>query len=107
MVPPSGETERMTYALAGDEGHRYAWELDLTQVTLSNFNYKKMSLVRDYNQLIDVPGDQPAFDRVFSIEPRALEHEAPHPLATGDHWTVVASDATQDAAVAIARAMRS
>jgi predicted DNA-binding WGR domain protein len=107
MVPTAGQTERTTYALAGDEGHRYAWELDLTHVTLSNFNYKKMSLVRDYNQLIDVPGDQPAFDRVFSIEPRALEHETPQPLAASDYWNVVASDATQDAAVAMARAKRS
>jgi predicted DNA-binding WGR domain protein len=103
MAPPSEETERMTYALAGDEGHRYAWALDLTQVTLANFNYKKMSLVRDYNQLIDAPGEQPAFDRMFSIEPRALQNEPPPPLEPAEQWGVVASDATQDAAVALAR----
>ncbi len=64
---------REGYVLEEPEGHRYAWDLDLTQVTLANFNYKKMSLVRDYTQLLDAPGANPAFDRVFSIEPRAVD----------------------------------
>jgi predicted DNA-binding WGR domain protein len=107
MLPVGSETESKTFALAADEGHRFAWELDLTQVTLANFNYKKMSLVRDYNQLIETPSEQPAFDRIFSIEPRALEDQPPEPLALAEQWGVVASDAAQEAAVALARSGRS
>ncbi|UUZ49841.1 hypothetical protein LP420_06750 [Massilia sp. B-10] len=65
--------ERSGYALVESDGHRYAWDVDLTQVSLANFNYKKMSLVRDYTQLLADPGANPAFDQVFSIEPRAVE----------------------------------
>ncbi len=103
----SGEAEALTYALAGGDGHRYKWEIDLTQVTLANFNYKKMSLVRDYNQLIDDAVPPPAFDRIFSIEPRELEAEAPPALPLAELYSVVPADATQDAAVAMARSGRS
>ncbi|MEO5866237.1 MAG: AAA domain-containing protein [Sphingomonas sp.] len=103
----TGEAESMSYALAGGDGHRFAWEIDLTQVTLANFNYKKMSLVRDYNQLIDDSVTPPAFDTVFSIEPRAIEEAAPPPLAPDDLWGVVPADATQEAAVSLSRTGRS
>ncbi len=102
-----GETEHLSYAHAGGEGHRFAWEIDLTQVTLANFNYKKMSLVRDYNQLIDEQSNPPAFDRIFSIEPKAIEEVPPPPLPTAELNGVVPADATQDAAVALARTGRS
>ncbi|MCX4164348.1 MULTISPECIES: AAA domain-containing protein [Paraburkholderia] len=101
------EDDRQGFVLEEVEGHRYAWDIDLTQVTLANFNYRKMSLVRDYAQLIDEPGVNPAFDRVFSIEPREVETDAPAPLAPVDQWNVVASDATQNAAVGLARNQRS
>lgn len=96
-------TEGKSFALGVDEGHRFAWEVDLTQVTLANFNYKKMSLVRDYSELLETATEQPAFDRVFSIEPRALDRAAPPPVAGADAWNVVAADATQEAAVALTR----
>ncbi|KWB32957.1 DNA helicase [Burkholderia cepacia] len=99
--------ERQGYVLQETEGHRYAWDLDLTQVTLANFNYRKMSLVRDYAQLLDETGANPAFDRVFSIEPREVETIAPAPLPAGEQWNVVASDATQNASVSLARSQRS
>ena len=98
---------REGYVLEEPDGHRYAWDLDLTQVTLANFNYKKMSLVRDYTQLLDAPGANPAFDRVFSIEPRAIDTGSPAPLAIAERWYVVAADATQNAAVGLARSERS
>ncbi|WP_240505874.1 AAA domain-containing protein [Erythrobacter colymbi] len=101
------ETESQAYGKAGGEGHKYSWEIDCTCVTLANFNYKKMSLVRDYNALIDTPEVQPAFDQVFSIEPRPFVEEAPPPIPPAEQWGVVASDATQDQAVAFARTGRS
>lgn len=101
------EVEQVGYALQESEGHRYAWDLDLTQVTLANFNYKKMSLVRDYNQLLEQPTANPAFDGVFSIEPKAVDTELPAAVALSEQWNVVASDATQNAAISLARSRRS
>jgi predicted DNA-binding WGR domain protein len=101
------ETESKTYGKASGEGHKFAWEIDLTAVTLANFNYKKMSLVRDYNALIEAPETQPAFDQVFSIEPRAFVEDTPPPIPPEEQWGVVPSDATQDQAVAFARTGRS
>src|SRR5438093_10437319 len=66
-----------------------------------------MSLVRDYNQLIDDKAPPPVFDQIFSIEPRALEEGAPPPLSLSEFHGVVPSDATQDAAVTLARTGRS
>ena len=103
----AAEAEAMSYAFAGREGHRFDWEIDLTQVTLANFNYKKMSLVRDYNQLIDDSVTPPAFDTVFSIEPRIIEESPPAPLPPDQLWSVVPADATQEAAVSLSRTGRS
>ena len=102
-----GVAERSTYSVARDDGHRYAWDLDLTQVTLANFNYKKMSLVRDYAELIEQQPENAAFDRLFSIDPRPLESAAPAPLPVAEQWNVVAADATQAQAVGLARSGRS
>lgn len=107
MVAPTGEVENLTYTLPEDDGHKFAWDFDLTQVTLANFNYKKMSLVRDYNQLIDEPTSNPAFDRIFSIEPRELDTALPPTIPLQDQWNVVAADATQNNAVGVARNGRS
>ncbi|TNJ33378.1 DUF4011 domain-containing protein [Arenimonas terrae] len=99
--------ERGTFSVARDEGHRFAWDLDLTQVTLANFNYKKMSLVRDYAQLIEDQPDNAAFDRLFSIDPRPVETTPPPPLPANEQWNVVPADATQAQAVGLARTGRS
>ncbi len=101
------ETEALSYAKGGDEGHKFAWEFDLTQVTLANLNYKKMSLVRDYSELIERPEALPGFDQVFSIEPRPFAQEVPSELPVVEQWNVVPADATQDAAVALGRTGRS
>ncbi len=98
---PVRETER--YALDKEDKGKYAWEIDCAQVTLAHFNYRKMSLVRDYSALLEQADEQPSFDRLFSISPRDIDGKAPDPLPANDQWNVVTSDATQDAAVAMAR----
>ncbi|HRE43727.1 MAG TPA: DUF4011 domain-containing protein, partial [Terricaulis sp.] len=103
----AGEGERLGYALAEGKGSRFAWEIDLTQVTLANLNYRKMSLIQDYTQLLESGAPAPSFERVFSIEPRPIDESAPAPLPTTDVWSVVPADATQEAAVAMSRADRS
>lgn len=108
MAPPGAkETERATYSLDDGSGHQFAWDIDLTRITLANFNYQKMSLVRDYNELIASEGDLPSFNQIFSIDPKPIDEARPEPLSPGDRWNVVPADSTQDAAVALARSGRS
>jgi predicted DNA-binding WGR domain protein/DNA polymerase III delta prime subunit len=97
-----GSIEHTTFTLTEDEGNRFAWDIDLTQVTLANFNYKKMSLVRDYSQLAEDGADNPSFDRIFSIEPRELDTSFSE-VELVDQWNVVAADSTQNKAVQRAR----
>ncbi|MEM9311790.1 MAG: DUF4011 domain-containing protein, partial [Pseudomonadota bacterium] len=98
---PVKESEK--FALGKEDKGKFAWEIDCAQVTLAHFNYRKMSLVRDYASLIAETGDQASFDRLFSIAPRDVDTQVPEPLAMREQWNVVPSDATQDAAVAMAR----
>jgi predicted DNA-binding WGR domain protein len=99
----AAEAEHTTYALRGNSGNPYQWDIDLAAVTLGNFNYRKMSLVRDYNALVEGEQPNPAFDRVFSSQPRRAQVEVPAPPPLADQWPVVAADATQTAAVTLAR----
>jgi hypothetical protein len=66
----SSRKSKIGYVLEESSGHRYAWDLDLTQVTLANFNYKKMSLVRDYAQLLEQSNGQPG------LRPRLFDRAA-------------------------------
>jgi predicted DNA-binding WGR domain protein len=108
-VAPAGaagnDAEAMSFSLreAQATGNPYEWELDLASVTLGNFNYRKMSLVRDYNALIANETPNPAVDRIFSLQPRELEAGVPALVPLAEQWSVVAADATQTAAVALAR----
>jgi hypothetical protein len=99
--------EHSTFALTRDAGNPYLWDFDVCSITLGNFNYRKMSLVRDYSTLLAERSTCPTFDRVFSIEPRAVDSEPPPPLDMESEWPVVRGDATQRAAVALARTGRS
>ena len=91
---------------AARSGNPYEWDFDLANPTVGNFKYRKMSLVRDYDALIEqgIPG--PAFDAVFSSAPRAAPTPAPE-LAWEQRYPVVACDPTQASSLAAARAGRS
>ncbi len=70
------ETGRQAFALREDaSGNRYTWDFDLCSITLGNFNYRKMTLVRDYAHLIESDLASRAFDGVFSLDPKTLEEE--------------------------------
>ena len=97
------ETEREMFALRdGNDQNPYSWEFDLCSQTLGNFNYRKMTLVRDYTRLIETDMASTAFDTVFSLAPRAPEDNSPPPLELTDQHLIISCDATQ--ATAIARA---
>lgn len=102
------EASQQTYALRGDDSHNpYSWDFDLCNVTLGNFNYRKMTLVRDYENLIDTDLASAAFDTIFSLSPRPPDDAPRAPLELGDQHLIIACDATQASAIARARTGRS
>lgn len=103
MVPPV-EMERKMYEMVEEgEGNPYSWEFDLCSLTLANFNYRKMTLVRDYANLIENDTPNAAFDRIFTIEPKAAVEEEPVVLSPSEQHLIIAADATQIGAIAKAR----
>ena len=112
MVAPAREAEavkeRSFYSLhEGGEENPYTWTFDLCSVTLANFKYRKMSLVRDYETLL---GEQPAndaFESVFSLTPRPIQRALSEPPPLDDRHDVVPCDPTQAAAIEEARSGKS
>ncbi|HKS38503.1 MAG TPA: AAA domain-containing protein [Verrucomicrobiae bacterium] len=101
------ETERRMFALReGDNQNPYSWDFDLCSITLGNFNYRKMTLVRDYTNLIETDLASAGFDTIFSLAPKAPE-ETPPPLDLADQYLIIPCDATQSSAIARARTGRS
>jgi len=98
------ETERQMFALReGDNQNPYSWDFDLCSLTLGNFNYRKMTLVRDYAKLIETDMASGAFDTVFSLTPKPPEEAHAPALELPDQHLVISCDATQASAIARAR----
>ena len=87
----------------GGEENPYVWNFDLCSLTLGNFKYRKMSLVRDYETLLDNRSTTPAFDAMFSLTPRPAERQLSPPVPLEDRYHVVPSDPTQASAIEEAR----
>lgn len=103
-LPEGEETkERQLYSQAEEETNPFRWEFDLCSVTLGNFHYRKMSLVRDYSMLLDQNEPHEAFDAIFSLEPREAPAEPPKPLPLEDSFPIVSCDPTQASSIALAR----
>lgn len=97
------ETERQMFSLRdGGNQNPYSWDFDLCSLTLGNFNYRKMTLVRDYTNLIETDMASGAFDTVFSLSPKPAEETLP-PLELADQNLIISCDATQASAVARSR----
>jgi predicted DNA-binding WGR domain protein len=103
VAPAATEVRsQQTYSLRRDAatGNPYEWEVDLCRLTIGNFNYRRMTLVQDYQRLLDTPGEAGgSFDQVFAVEGRPLDDPTPIP-GTAEQYTVVDGDATQLRAVA-------
>lgn len=101
---PERSYDRETFALQDkDNQNPYLWDFDLCSQTLGNFNYRKMTLVRDYARLIETDMASGAFDTVFSLAPKPPEEAPPPPLELADQHLVISCDATQATAIARAR----
>ncbi len=125
--PKVSETEREVYQLTEAARGPYDWAVDLTHLTLGNFNYRKMSLVRDYDRMLAAPaagntasgegGDRapsptreggtadaeapahPAFDLLFSLDARPVDIAPPTAVDPFAPHLVLPADPTQTAAV--------
>ncbi len=100
--PAEGEAKEpggTFYAVdSGAHAGSRAWELDLCSVTLANFNYRKMTLVRDYAELTGgFAHAHTNFDLLFSDEGRPAFQ--PNAAANGDYM-VLPADPSQAEAVA-------
>jgi superfamily I DNA and/or RNA helicase len=100
---PSEEKERQLYSQVEEEVNPFRWEFDLCNITLGNFHYRRMSLVRDYTVLLDKNDEHGAFDTIFSLEPRDAPTEPPKPLPIDESYPIVNCDPTQASAIALAR----
>ncbi len=96
--------EKSLYSIkdGGTDGGPLEWAIDLCNVTLANFNSRKMSLVRDYAGLIESQDTHPTFDTLFSNAARPVV-EQPAPLSIEERFDVMPADPTQASAVARAR----
>ncbi|WP_153558378.1 AAA domain-containing protein [Roseimaritima sediminicola] len=105
---PSTQREKTFFQLGGsDDESPYSWDFDLCNVTLANFKYRKMSLVRDYQTLLAQPRENPAFEATFSLTPRDQESRPAEAPPLTERHDVVACDPTQALAIAEARAENS
>jgi len=105
---PGNETKQVQknfYAIdQGNNGGPNDWEVDLCSVTLANFNYRKMTLVQDYSELIESQYDADNnqqninFDTLFSDQAK----QRFEPLESTKHtenYLVLPSDPSQQEAV--------
>ncbi|RZU20139.1 AAA domain-containing protein [Kribbella rubisoli] len=103
-----GEAPRPAQALETDvysldtEGGPYSWDVDLCAVSLANFNYRTLGLVRDYDDLLTSGESAASFEHLFSDRPRPIGSTPPE-LAPADRHLVVPADGSQVAAIARAR----
>jgi hypothetical protein len=99
-----GVVEQEMFSLdAEGNTNPYSWEVDLCAVTLANFNYRTLTLVRDYEALIASPVPNPAFDELFSTNPRDLP-DLGMDIPAEDRYLVVPADTSQLGALSQARA---
>ena len=86
----------------GSEPHR--WDFDTCHIVLGNFHYKKMSLVRDYTQVIDQQMQHHVFDELFSDQPKSFPDHAFDGNRPDDWYHVITADPSQTRAILQSRA---
>ena len=82
------------------ENHkRLYWEFDLSSTTLGNFNYRKMTLVRDYKSILQEGKISDSFEKVFTDRPLEKLPESETLNSFQDIFHILPADPTQMAAV--------
>ncbi|WP_298960495.1 AAA domain-containing protein [uncultured Roseibium sp.] len=104
-VTQTEKSQIFVQEVATSEG-RFDWSVDTSSVILGNFNYQKMSLLRDYDLLARTENLRaPQISRFFGNEPR--ENLAWQDVKPEDLHNILPSDPSQDQAVAAAQCGRS
>lgn len=92
--------EREFYNLDEGNVNPFRWEFDTCNLVLGNFNYKKMSLVRDYNLVIDEKVENTVFKSLFNaLGQKEFKNQLNAENTFTQTFNVVASDPTQNKAV--------
>jgi len=86
-------------------GNPYRWEFDLCSMTLGNFDFQKMTLVHDYDELLTRRSAHPCFDSLFASGSAATGEEPPE-LELKDQFLIAPADPTQVSAISWARTGR-
>lgn len=98
------EKSRTFYQTDNDgDVNPYVWEVDTCNITLGNFNYRKMSLVRDYNEIINAQTKDEIFETLFSDKPKQLTNTADDKISLQEFYPIIAADPTQSNAIIRAR----
>ncbi|MBL0053808.1 MAG: DUF4011 domain-containing protein [Bacteroidetes bacterium] len=100
---PHNNESRTMYELEEGTANPFKWEFDLCNMVLGNFNYKKMSLVSDYNSIIESEIENKVFNDLFSALPRKLNTGNENENEIDNQYNVVQADPTQNNALAFAR----
>ncbi len=102
--PPAPAAREERFELTEGSNDPHSWDFDVCHMVLGNFHYKKMSLVRDYNTVIDRGQPHPSFDALFSEEPKDWPEHLFDGNAPADWFHVVPADPTQTSAILQSRA---
>lgn len=113
-IPMAGSTDNFadstaakgTYQLTDGENNPYSWDFDICNIVLGNFNYKKMSLVSDYNKVAEAGIEHSVFDELFSGDPKQTARP-PVENNPAEWYHVIAADPTQAKSVLHSRSGRS
>lgn len=107
ILPSSSATtekERTFYSNDSQgEINPLVWEIDTCNVTLGNFNYRKMSLVKDYNDIILSENSNSIFEKLFDENPKTLTVEDNESFAFESNYPIISADPTQTASILFAR----
>lgn len=95
-----GNAGRSFYSTVEEgDANPYHWEVDLCNVTLGNFNARRMSLVRDYDHIIEANTKDDVFSLLFSDQPRTLQETTATRAPLADRFPIIQADPTQTRAI--------
>ncbi|MDA7501748.1 AAA domain-containing protein [Chitinophagales bacterium] len=97
------QREQDFYSIEGSSASPNRWEYDVSNLVIGNFNYKKMSLVSDYNEIIDRDISNPIFSELFNNSPRKRWDSTEKGPRIDQQYHVVECDPSQSRAIAKSR----
>jgi DNA polymerase III delta prime subunit len=100
----ASSTAQLEHEPAEKSATPYDWDFDVCNMVVGNFNFKKMSLVRDYNVAIERQLRHHTFDALFGDQPRKFDEAGVDGNRPDDWFHVVTADPTQTKAILKSRA---